>query len=183
MKKNIVIVLLIAAIAVLFLYKRNPSNNIVDYPGVAIETTETTDTSEVMEEKRELPEARMRNSLDLSGQGLEKLPASVLSNTSLEELDISDNNLTGALPAEIRHLSNLRVLDASDNKMTGVPAEVGQLSKLEVLDLSNNELTGLPYELGNLKSLKTLDLSGNAYAEQDLEIIKNGLSSSVEIIL
>jgi Leucine-rich repeat (LRR) protein len=67
--------------------------------------------------------------------------------------------------------------------MTGVPAEVGQLQNLEVLDLSNNKLTGLPYELGNLKKLKTLNLSGNNYATQDLEIIKKGLPSGVEIIL
>ncbi|MBN1462398.1 MAG: leucine-rich repeat domain-containing protein [Paludibacteraceae bacterium] len=74
-------------------------------------------------------------------------------------------------------------MNASDNQMTGVPAEIGQLDDLEVLDLSNNELTGLPYELGNLKNLKTLNLSGNNYAKQDLEIIKQGLSSDIEIIL
>lgn len=122
-------------------------------------------------------------SLDLSGQGLNKLPSYVLDETSLEELNISHNNLTGALPAEIRHLSNLKVLDASDNQMTGVPAEIGQLEKLEILDLSNNKLTGLPYEMGNLRNLKTLNLSGNDYSEHDLEIIKQGLSSDVQIIL
>ncbi len=122
-------------------------------------------------------------SLDLSNKGIDKLPPYVLDNTSLEELDISANKLTGALPAEIRRLKNLKVLDASDNKMTGVPAEIGQLEKLEVLDLSNNQLTGLPYEMGNLKSLKTLDLSGNDYATQDLEIIKQGLPADVKIIL
>ncbi|HLC83818.1 MAG TPA: leucine-rich repeat domain-containing protein, partial [Bacteroidia bacterium] len=107
----------------------------------------------------------------------------VLDKTGLEELDISNNNLTGSLPAEIRLLQKLRVLDASDNNMTGVPAEVGQLANLEILDLSNNQLTGLPYELGNLKNLKTLNLAGNDYSEQDLEIIKQGLPADVEIIL
>jgi Leucine-rich repeat (LRR) protein len=121
--------------------------------------------------------------LDLSNQGLEKLPAYVLKLSNLEELDISNNKITGALPAEIHDLKKLRVLDASDNLMTGVPAEVGQLQNLEVLDLSNNRLTGLPYELGNLKKLKQLNLSGNDYAQPDLEIIKAGLSPEVEIIL
>lgn len=124
-----------------------------------------------------------KNVLDLSNQGLEKLPASVLGMNYLEELNISNNKLTGALPAEIRQLRGLRVLDASDNLMTGVPAEVGQLQSLETLDLSNNKLTGLPYELGNLKKLKLLNLSGNDYSKQDLEVIKKGLSPTVEIVL
>lgn len=123
------------------------------------------------------------NILNLSNQGLEKLPASVLKMTNLEELNISSNQLTGALPAEIHDLKNLKVLNASNNLMTGVPAEVGQLSNLEVLDLSSNRLTGLPNELGNLKKLKKLNLSGNDYSRQDLEVIKKGLPSSVEIIL
>jgi|Napbiome12C3dose_1001474.scaffolds.fasta_scaffold00004_141 hypothetical protein len=122
------------------------------------------------------------NVLNLSNQGLEKLPADILTKSNLEELDISNNKLTGALPAEIRNLQRLRVLDASDNLMTGVPAEVGQLQNLEILDLSNNKLTRLPYELGNLKKLKQLNLAGNNFAKQDLEIIKKGLSPNVVVI-
>ncbi len=121
--------------------------------------------------------------LDLSNQELQKLPSSTLKLSGLEELNISNNKITGALPAEIKDLRNLRILDASDNLMTGVPAEVGQLQNLEILDLSNNKLTGLPYELGNLQKLKWLNLSGNDYAKQDLEIIKNNLPAGVEIIL
>ena len=66
--------------------------------------------------------------------------------------------------------------------MTGIPAEIGQLGELEVLNLANNKLTGLPYEMGNLKNLKKLNLSGNDYSKQDLEKIKQGLRSDVEII-
>lgn len=120
--------------------------------------------------------------LDLSGSGLNKIPDSVFDQTDLEELDVSDNNLTGAIQAEIRKLSNLRVLIASNNLMTGVPAEIGQLQKLEILDLSNNKLTGLPNELGNLKNLEMLDLSGNDYSEADLNYIRSKLPSSTTII-
>lgn len=121
--------------------------------------------------------------LNLSNKGLTSIPSYVFSQVSLEELNVSNNNIGGAIQAEIRHLVNLRVLNASNNLMTGVPAEVGQLQKLEVLDLSNNRLTGLPNELGNLKNLKTLNLSGNQYSQQDLDYIRSKLSPIVNIIL
>ena len=122
------------------------------------------------------------NKLDLSNQGLIKVSQSVFSQTNLQELDLSGNKLTGALPAAIRHLQNLIILDASNNQMTGVPAEVGQLNKLEILDLSNNQLTGLPHELGNLQNLKTLNLTGNQVSQFDLDIIKQNLPASVNIV-
>src|SRR3989339_98890 len=122
------------------------------------------------------------NNLDLSSQNLSKVPDNTFTQTDLQELNVSNNKLTGSLQAEVRHLQNLRVLNMSNNQLSGVPAEIGQLSKLEILDLSNNQLTGLPNELGNLKNLKTLNISGNNYSVQDLEIIKKGLASDVNII-
>lgn len=122
-------------------------------------------------------------SLDLSNQNLSALPKYVLGKNDLEILNLSNNNLTGALPAEIRQLKNLKVLNLSHNQMTGLPAELGQLSSLEILDVSYNKLTGLPYELGNLSNLKTFILTGNNYATADLQIIKDKLGSGVNIIV
>jgi Leucine-rich repeat (LRR) protein len=122
------------------------------------------------------------NKLDLSGQGLTSIPSYVFNETNLEELNVSNNSLTGAIQSQVGQLKNLKVLNASNNQMTGVPAEVGQLTKLEVLDLSNNKLTGLPNELGNLKNLKTLNLSGNNYSQQDLNVILRGLSPTVNVV-
>lgn len=127
--------------------------------------------------------ASKEKTLDLSGQGLSKTPDYVFGTIDIEVLNLSNNNLDGALQAEVRHLQNLRILDLSNNNFTGVPAEVGQLGKLEELNLSNNSLTGLPYELGNLSNLKILNLKGNNYAKQDLDIIKQGLSSDVVILV
>jgi len=119
--------------------------------------------------------------LDLSGRGLTKAPEYIFNRADIEKLDLSDNELGGALQAEVRHLQKLRVLDLSNNKFTGVPAEIGQLKNLEVLDLSDNLLTGLPYELGNLSKLRLLDLSGNDYSEADLLRIRGTLPLSTII--
>ncbi len=120
--------------------------------------------------------------LILSHTGLTKVPNDVFTQTDLLTLDISNNNLTGSLQAEVRHLTQLRTLNLSYNQFTGVPAEVGQLKNLEYLDLSHNQLTGLPYELGNLSNLKQLVLTGNNYAKADLEVIKKSLPATTEII-
>lgn len=120
--------------------------------------------------------------LDLSNQGLTKVPDEVFNQTDLEELDISHNRIGNALQSQIGQLSKLKILRANDNLMTGVPAEVGKLSKLEILDLSNNQLTGLPNELGNLSKLKELNLSGNNYSAQDLATILKTLPATVRII-
>lgn len=121
--------------------------------------------------------------VDLSNQGLSKVPEYVFQKTNIETLNLSHNNLTGALQAEVRLLQNLVTLDLSHNQFTGVPAEVGQLTKLRVLNLSNNNLTGLPNELGNLKNLEVLDLRGNNYSTQDLIEIKKTLPVNVEVLV
>lgn len=122
-------------------------------------------------------------SVNRSGQNLTKMPDDILTMTNLQQLDLSNNKLSGALPAEIRHLSNLQVLNISNNQMTGLPAELGQLSKLRILNASNNKLTGIPHELGNLQKLELLDLSGNAISQEDLRVIRDRLPSKTQIVL
>lgn len=139
------------------------------------------DKGSVNSEVKDIPNQSSGNKLDLSGQDLKSTPVDVFSDTSIQELNLSNNQLEGSLPAEIRHLQKLKVLNLSDNQFTGVPAEIGQLVSLEVLDLSNNKLTGLPYELGDLSNLKVLNLKGNNYASADLEIIKQKLPATTKI--
>lgn len=99
--------------------------------------------------------------IDLASKGLSKVSTDILDDNSVTTLDVSGNNLTGALPAEIRKLTSLEVLIVSDNQMTGIPAEIGQLSNLRTVNFANNKLSGLPLEIGNLSKLETLDLRGN----------------------
>lgn len=104
--------------------------------------------------------------LDLSNKGLSEVPKETLDDSSVIVLNVSRNNLTGSLPAEIRKITNLEILNASDNIMTGIPAEIGQLSKLRTANFANNKISGLPLEIGNLKNLETLDLRGNPNVSQ-----------------
>ena len=87
--------------------------------------------------------------LDLSGQGLTKAPSYIFNITSLKSLNLSSNQLEGALQAEIRHLSHLQILDLSDNKFTGVPAEVGQLKNLLVSSNIKSEFMPIKEELSS----------------------------------
>jgi Leucine-rich repeat (LRR) protein len=124
-----------------------------------------------------------RESTNYANSGVTEFPKTVFGNSDIEELDLSNNNLKGALPAEIRQLKKLRKLDVSDNQMTGIPAEIGQLEMLEELDYSNNQLTGLPLELGNLKRIRKINFSGNENLSQfDLSKIREALPKEVIII-
>jgi hypothetical protein len=63
--------------------------------------------------------------------------------TSLEDLRIDLNMLTGTLSTAIGLLPNMTVLSVYDNLMTGtLPSELGQLSSLNTIYLDGNSFTG-----------------------------------------
>ena len=91
------------------------------------------------------------------------IPAEVGGLTNLTGLDLRGNQLNGAIPAELGGLTNLTGLDLAGNQLNGeIPVELGGLTNLTLLDLSENELSGaIPAELGGLTNLTLLDLAGN----------------------
>ncbi|MDE2764499.1 MAG: hypothetical protein OXK74_17230 [Gemmatimonadota bacterium] len=78
---------------------------------------------------------------------------------SLQQLILSQNDLTGPIPPGLGNLRHLLRLSLSGNDLTGaIPSELGDLNELAILDLSYNEdLTGtVPPALGNLEQLRLL---------------------------
>ena len=91
------------------------------------------------------------------------IPAELGNLSNLQDLSLWGNQLTGPIPAELGNLSNLQWLSLPENQLSGpIPAELGNLANLTGLSLGFNQLSGeLPPELGNLSNLQSLFLSGN----------------------
>ncbi len=103
-------------------------------------------------------------SLYLSQNGLSgQIPAELGDLSNLRWMRLRENQLSGPVPSELGDLSNLGGLFLSQNQLSGpVPGELGDLSNLEGLSLSQNQLSGqVPPELGDLPKLLDLNLGDN----------------------
>ncbi|XP_039116733.1 receptor-like protein EIX1 [Dioscorea cayenensis subsp. rotundata] len=78
-------------------------------------------------------------------------------------IDISINNLSGAIPEELANLYGLQSLNLSGNTLEGeIPDKLGRMQQLQSLDLSRNKLSGnIPSTLSNLTFLRLFNVSHN----------------------
>ena len=92
------------------------------------------------------------------------IPGELGNLTALQELYLSNNELTGSIPEALGNLSELDALDLSGNRLSGnIPAALGNLTLLRDLNLSGNRLEGeIPAALANLTDLESLHLSGGS---------------------
>ncbi|XWS12240.1 hypothetical protein CRYUN_Cryun37aG0072600 [Craigia yunnanensis] len=112
--------------------------------------------------------------IKLSNLGLSgSMGYSLQSLTSLKELDMSHNNLSGDIPYNIPQ--NLQRLNLASNQFTGgVPYSINQMHSLQYLNLGHNKLQNQLNDMfGPLSSLSTLDLSFNALTGDLPESFKN----------
>jgi len=114
------------------------------------------------------------------------IPAEVALLSSLENLNLAGNRITGSLPEQFStELTELRTFNVFHNKMTGsipvgnftklfemqvhsnsfsssIPTEIGLMTNLKTLDWSMNQLTGvIPSSIGQLARLENLRLDWN----------------------
>ncbi|XP_042501648.1 leucine-rich repeat receptor-like serine/threonine-protein kinase At1g17230 isoform X2 [Macadamia integrifolia] len=104
----------------------------------------------------------------------------------LEELDLSDNLLSGKLPLSITNLTTISVLYLDTNLLEGeipFPSSSGEMPLLGFLRLHDNHLTGsIPSNIGNLVSLQRVSLANNGL-EGSIPSSLGNLSAVTEIYL
>ncbi|KAL6203952.1 hypothetical protein ACLB2K_021222 [Fragaria x ananassa] len=85
--------------------------------------------------------------------------------TTLEEISLPANSLSGVLSEKMLQLVNLTILDLSYNQLSGMlPHHIGIFSKLKLLVLDFNSLEGtLPPSLTNCMNLVELRLANNFF--------------------
>ncbi|XP_073150040.1 LRR receptor-like serine/threonine-protein kinase GHR1 isoform X2 [Henckelia pumila] len=82
----------------------------------------------------------------------------------LVKLSISNNSISGTLPATLGDFKNLEYLDISNNLFSSsLPPEIGKMSSVKNLSLAGNNFSGLiPDSISGLSSVLSLDISRNS---------------------
>nr|XP_055054003.1 leucine-rich repeat transmembrane protein FLRT3 [Misgurnus anguillicaudatus] len=103
--------------------------------------------------------------LSLGHNQLDRFPRGLPS--SLETLQLQENQITYITAGSLRHLGNLTRLDLDDNRIRAIqPGALLGLTRLRMLTLKGNRLSRLPANLPS--SLAHLDVSANCISTLDL---------------
>lgn len=81
----------------------------------------------------------------------------------LEQLNLSNNLLSGPLPFSLSNFTSLQILLLGRNHFSGpIPSSIGKLQQVLKIDLQGNSICGqIPQEIGKCEHLTYLDLSKN----------------------
>ncbi|KAD2804346.1 hypothetical protein E3N88_37723 [Mikania micrantha] len=104
--------------------------------------------------------------LNLADTGINIPSTQFVNFTSLNSIDLSDNDINSTIPIWLSNLTGLMHLNLKFNKFHGkIPDFIGTFSTLASIDLSVNSFyTSMPDLLCNLSSLFHLDLSDNIFS-------------------
>jgi len=117
--------------------------------------------------------------------------------SSVQEINLANNNLSGTLPPELGDLEQLSILNLNWNELSGaLPSELSSLQSLYLLDCSSNQLSGsLPSSLGSLTNLQYCYLNSNQFSGEippelgnlpniiSLSLYNNQLSGTIPLAL
>nr|XP_054586335.1 leucine-rich repeat-containing protein 2 isoform X1 [Nothobranchius furzeri] len=99
--------------------------------------------------------------LDLAGNhNLSELPFELSSLKQLVHLDISENRFI-SIPICTLRMTSLQLLDLSNNQLTDLPQDMDRLEQLVTLFIHRNNLSYLPLCLANISTLKVIVVSGD----------------------
>lgn len=115
--------------------------------------------------------------VDLSGQQLTAIPASILSRTDITELNLSNNQIV-ILPAELGKMKNLQILNIENNRLEAFPPEIAELTSLREIRANNNRMTSLEDKLNSMTWLRSIDVSGNSIPSDIIDQLRSNLSNT-----
>ncbi len=121
--------------------------------------------------------------LDLYDNELTALPPNVFAGlTNLRQLNLWHNDLASLSPNVFADLTNLRILDLDDNDFATIPPDVfAGLTNLVYMWLNDTRLTTLPSGIfTGLTNLESLDISGNEFTTLPPDVFAN--LTSLEIL-
>jgi Leucine-rich repeat (LRR) protein len=104
-------------------------------------------------------------SLNLQGNRLTNIPASVKQNKRLQSLWMGNNELKNLNVNSFRKLRRLTDLNLYNAGLTALPTGIGRLKRLKILDIYYNNFTELPRQIGRLRRLEELGASHNQLRE------------------
>ncbi|MBD3274808.1 MAG: T9SS type A sorting domain-containing protein [Candidatus Marinimicrobia bacterium] len=111
----------------------------------------------------EVGELRFLENIDISDNNVSGSFDQFLDVTTLVNVNLNSNNISGSIPVPIGGATGMQTLRVKNNSLSGtLPAAMGNLTGLTVLDLSGNDITGsIPNAFNGLTNLDTLNLSDN----------------------
>lgn len=115
--------------------------------------------------------------LDLSTEGLTKIPENIMHCKNLKALNLSGNSFLGEDTNIISNLTNLGALFLSDCDLESLRIDFLQMPNLTILSLANNRIDELDLIFEQLENLLFLDISGHSLHNASLPLNINKLKN------